>query len=224
MVALCFDRLCKYSALVDLRFQAPQKCEAARKQLSEGGGKRLKNKLIKLAFLLLIGFLPFFISDYQASYSHPIDALMDSSLKQTDELYQVKQVIVSSKRKDEVIFFYLNNDESITSAIVSKGLFGWKSGLQVTGSSSKISNVKTDRFATSHVSVSNRVKFGLIASNDISDIRVDGEQATILPLDFYVCSSSPEKKIKLWYAISDDFSQNSKLEFLNGQEETISNS
>ncbi|MFP3391200.1 hypothetical protein [Brevibacillus sp. SIMBA_040] len=181
----------------------------------------MKNKRVKLALLLLVGALPFFISEYQASFSHPIDALMNVSLKQTDELYQVKQVIVSSKRNDEVIFFYLNKDESITAAFVSKGLFGWKSGLQVTGSSSKISNVETNRFATSHLSVSNRVKFGLIASNDITDIRVDEEQATILPLDFYVSSSSPEKKIKLWYAISDEFSQNSKPEFINAQGEIM---
>ncbi|MFE1625435.1 hypothetical protein ACFLFF_01680 [Brevibacillus reuszeri] len=181
----------------------------------------MKYRRIALTLLLLVGALPFFISEYQASYSHPIDALMDSSLKQTDELYQVKQVIVSSKRKDEVIFFYLNNDESVTAAFVSKGLFGWKNGLQVTGSSSKISDVETNQFAKSHITVSNRIKFGLIASTDIADIRVDEEQATILPLDFYVSSSSPEKKIKLWYAISDDFSQNSKVEFLNAQGEIM---
>ncbi|WP_289142671.1 hypothetical protein [uncultured Brevibacillus sp.] len=181
----------------------------------------MKYKRFKLALLLLVGALPFFISEYLVSYSHPIDALMNSSLKQTDELYQVKQVIGSSKRNDEVIFFYLNNDESITAAVVTKGLFGWKSGLQVTASSRKISDLETDQFTTSHITVSNRVKFGLIASTDITDIRVDEEQATILPLDFDVSSSSPEKTIKLWYAISDHFSQNSKLEFLNAQGEML---
>lgn len=210
-----------YSTLVDFPFQKLQKWEANKKQLRETGGNKLKYRRIALTLLLLVGALPFFISEYQASYSHPIDALMDSSLKQTDELYQVKQVIVSSKRKDEVIFFYLNNDESVTAAFVSKGLFGWKNGLQVTGSSSKISEVETNQFAKSHITVSNRIKFGLIASTDIVDIRVDEEQATILPLDFYVSSSSPEKKIKLWYAISDDFSQNSKVEFLNAQGEIM---
>lgn len=80
---------------------------------------------------------------------------------------------------------------------------------------------KIDRFATSNISVSNRIKFGLIASTDITDIRVDEEQATILPLDFYVSSSSPEKNIKLWYAISDHFGQYSKLEFINTQGEIM---
>lgn len=210
-----------YSALVDLPFQKLQKWEANKKQLRETGGYKMKYKRTTLTLLLLIGALPFFISEYQASYSHPIDALMNSSIKQTDEIYQVKQVIVSSKRNDEVIFFYLNNDESITAAFVSKGFFGWKNGLQVTGSSSKISEVEADQYAKSHISVSNRIKFGLIASSDIADIRVDEEQATILPLDFYVSSSSPKKKIKLWYAISDDFSQNSKVEFLNAQGEIM---
>lgn len=170
------------------------------------GGDHVNNKISKLAIFFVIAAFPFLLVDYQTSFSDPYGAFTDAIDQQTDAVFTMKQLLVSSKGDNEAIYFFLNENDSISVGFVTKGMFGWKSGLFVNGSSSSLANVDSSLVKMSYTSANDRVMYGVFASSEVSSVQLGDQTATILPLDFYLQTEQKIRNVHLWYMISDHVS------------------
>lgn len=219
MGSLCHDRLPVYSSVVGLGIYQRESEENGDLPLevlflSCSGVNHVKIKIGTLSIFLVVVVFPFLLVDYQLSFSDPYDAFSDAIDHQTDAVFTMKQMIVSSTGDNEAIYFFLNENESISVGFVTKGMFGWKSGLLASGSSSRV-NVDAPFIKRSYTSANDRVMYGVIASPEVSRIQVGDQTATMLPLDFYLQTAQKNKSVTFWYLISDHIDDLGEPVFLN---------
>lgn len=152
------------------------------------------SKLTKMIIVAGVLAVLYFIEDARLSSSSPDQAIQSYSHPQP--WMQVKQNIVSAKHNNKAVYFYLNQEDNIVCAQLTKSLFGWKVHAFSTGSGL---NLKEDGIqSVNGYNRSDSLIFGL-AGQQVQRIEINRTAAALIPLEFYIQDDAAKGK-QLWYA------------------------
>ena len=184
-------------------------------------GIQIRKALLPLLGIFAVGVIA--IGEYEQSLPSPQEALYQyqESHDLPDPNFQVNHILAEVLGKDEGYLFFLNGNGVVSVAFVSHGWYGWKCGGIVSGSHATLDHEPT-AIKTGYTGAFGRITYGLIFSPAVMSVRIDGESASIIPLDTYNVRGEQRGAVRLWYIASDHLPNNPRIDYFNNKGEKIS--
>lgn len=159
--------------------------------------------LIALSLIVLSAIVIWSISESEASYEEPQEAL----LAENEDLVLIPAYVT----QDEALFFFIRNETSLGAAKVYKNLWGWKSDFLTWG---PFNSITTGEKIGGYQIHGDEVIFGLMEKGDKRVVMLNNTPAPAIPLELSLpdeIENDHLSDLSLWYFETDELANESSL-------------
>lgn len=159
--------------------------------------------LLALSIIVLSAFIVWSISESEASYKEPQEAL----LAENEDLVLIPAYVT----QDEALFFFIRNETSLGAAKVYKNLWGWKSDFLTWG---PFNSITTGEKIGGYQIHGDEVIFGLMQKGDERVVMLNNTPAPAIPLELSLPDEIDNEHLSdlsLWYFETDELANESSL-------------
>ena len=163
--------------------------------------------LLALSMIILSAFIIWSISESKVSYEEPQEAL----LAENEDLV----LIPAYKAQDEALFFFIQNENSLGSAMVYKNLRGWKSDFLIW---SPFNSITTEEKIGGYQIYGDELVFGLMEKGDDRVMMINNIPATTINLELSLPDEADNDRLSdlyLWYFETDDLMNETNLNLID---------